>query len=228
MKGDTQLSLEGVSIGYGSDVIIPDITFCIQEGDYVCIEGSNGSGKSTLIKTILGIIKPVTGVIVKNDKLKDNGIGYVPQQSSIQKDFPVTVREVVCSGLRSNKLLRNSKDKIILKKVVDKVGIEDIIDRPFSKLSGGQKQKVLVARALCTESGIVILDEPCNNLDTASVISVNELLLELNRTGVTVIVISHAVDKIIEDVDYVITVNDKTCSKRINKKVMVDASDYIL
>lgn len=190
-----QLSCQGVSLGYDGKEILHDLSFTVNEGDYLCIVGENGSGKSTLMKTILGLHSPMKGKIVTGDGLKQTEIGYLPQQTVVQKDFPASVREIVLSGCQARCGLRpfyNAEEKQLAAEAMKKMNITHLAKRCYRELSGGQQQRVLLARALCATRKVLLLDEPVSGLDPKVTVEMYRLIHELNvRDGITVIMISH-------------------------------------
>lgn len=186
-----QITCNNLSLGYGSKVILKELSFDINERDYLLIIGENGTGKSTLIKTLLGLQQPISGEIKL--EIPANDIGYLPQQTEISKDFPATVYEVVLSGCLNKMGLRpfyNAKEKQEAIHNMEKVRILDLKNQSFMNLSGGQKQRVLLARALCASSKLLILDEPVSGLDPETTKDLYQLIQELNKE-ITVIMISH-------------------------------------
>ncbi|MBO4251797.1 MAG: ABC transporter ATP-binding protein, partial [Clostridia bacterium] len=168
--------------------------FDIESGDYIAIVGENGAGKSTLMKTLLGLLPPVSGEIVFGEGLKKNEIGYLPQQTVVQKDFPASVWEVVISGCLSKTGLRpfyNKEEKKAALENIEKMGLTDLKTRSYRELSGGQQQRVLLARALCATKKILLLDEPVSGLDPIVTAEMYELIEKLNKDGTTIIMISH-------------------------------------
>lgn len=190
-----QLICEDLSLGYESREIIHNLNFSINAGDYLCIVGENGSGKSTLMKTILGLHSPLKGKIITGDGLKQNEIGYLPQQTVVQKDFPASVREIVLSGCQGRCGLRpfyNKEEKALAISSMEKMNITHLADRCYRELSGGQQQRVLLARALCATRKVLLLDEPVSGLDPKVTAEMYELIRDLNKVdGITVIMISH-------------------------------------
>ena len=190
-----QLSCQGVSLGYDGKEILSDLSFTVNEGDYLCIVGENGSGKSTLMKTILGLHSPMKGKIVTGDGLKQTEIGYLPQQTVVQKDFPASVREIVLSGCQARCGLRpvySAEEKQLAAHAMEKMNIAHLSKRCYRELSGGQQQRVLLARALCATRKVLLLDEPVSGLDPKVTVEMYRLIHELNtRDGITVIMISH-------------------------------------
>lgn len=190
-----QLTCQNLSVGYENKIILKDINFSVSVGDYLCILGENGSGKSTLIRTILGLQNPIHGKVIKGDGLNANEMGYLPQQTIVQKDFPATVREIVLSGFQGRIGLRpfySKKEKKLVDKAIEKMGIDSISKDCYRELSGGQQQRVLLARALCSTQKILILDEPVAGLDPDATKELYSLIDELNRHDrITIIMISH-------------------------------------
>lgn len=191
------IEVKNLTLGYGSHVVLKNLNFKIDDGDFVCVVGPNGSGKSTLIKGILGLIKPIKGN-VKFNNLKQNFIGYMPQETVVDKNFPASCYEIVLSGTL-NRLgfisFYTDNEKKIANESLKLLGISDLKDKNFCDLSGGQRQKVLLARSLCATSKLLILDEPSNNLDSKSKKDLYNIVSDLNKNrGITVIMITHDLD----------------------------------
>ena len=188
------LTVNNLTLGYNSTPILSNLNFEVEEGDYLCIVGENGSGKSTLMKTLLHLQKPLGGTIVFGEGLKQNEIGYLPQQTDIQKDFPASVYEIVLSGCQSRlgwRLFYNKEDKELAKRNMERMNVLSLAKRCFRELSGGQQQRVLLARALCSTQKVLLLDEPISGLDPKVTAEMYELISKLNKEGITIIVISH-------------------------------------
>lgn len=188
------LTIQNLSLGYGSQTVVENLNFTVNAGDYLCIVGENGSGKTTLMKTLLHLLDPVSGKIIPGDGLKRNEIGYLPQQTLVQRDFPASVREIVLSGCQGRCGLRpfyNKEEKKLARENMEKMGITAFADRCYRDLSGGQQQRVLLARALCATRSILLLDEPVAGLDPNVTAQMYELIEGLNREGITIIMISH-------------------------------------
>lgn len=190
-----QLTCSDVSLGYDSREILHGLNFSVSAGDYLCIIGENGSGKSTLMKTLLGLHAPMSGKIIMGDGLSHNEIGYLPQQTVVQKDFPASVEEIVISGCQSRCGIRpfyNRVEKEIAAAAMEKMNITALRKRCYRELSGGQQQRVLLARALCATKKLLLLDEPVSGLDPKVTLEMYKLISDLNqRDGITVIMISH-------------------------------------
>lgn len=189
------IECKNLTAGYEGMPVVKDLSFNVSAGDYLCIVGENGSGKSTLMKTLLGLRSPLSGEIIFGDGLKQTEIGYLPQQTAAQKDFPATVREVVLSGCLGRKGLSpfySKADKKLCDDNIELLGIAHIAHRSYRNLSGGQQQRVLLARALCATRKLLLLDEPVSGLDPMVTAEMYEIISKLNREqGVTIIMVSH-------------------------------------
>ncbi len=191
-----QMKCINASLGYEGSIVAEKLDFTISEGDYLCILGENGSGKSTLIKAILGLKPQISGQIEWGKDIKKNEIGYLPQQTVVQKDFPASVREIVRSGCLAKCGLRpfyNKKEKELAESTMKQLEIDDLAKRCYRELSGGQQQRVLLARALCATRKMLLLDEPVTGLDPKAQNDLYELIAKLNREGTTIIMVSHDV-----------------------------------
>ncbi|MBO4472883.1 MAG: metal ABC transporter ATP-binding protein [Clostridia bacterium] len=191
-----QLTCNDLTLGYESGAILEGLSFSVEAGDYLAIVGENGSGKSTLMKTILGLLKPLKGEIVRGEGLRKYEIGYLPQQSMVQRDFPASVWEVVLSGCLAKERFfpfytRADKERAMTN--VERLGITPFLKRSYRELSGGQQQRVLLARALCATEKILLLDEPVSGLDPVVTAEMYEIIKALNDEGITIIMISHDV-----------------------------------
>ena len=189
-----QITCKNLSIGYENNIIVNNLNIDINKGDYLAIVGENGAGKSTLIKTLLGLLKPISGSIEFGESLKRTDVGYLPQQTIVQKDFPASIYEVVLSGFLSKMGLRpfyTKKEKEIALSNINRMGLSGMEKRSYRELSGGQQQRVLLARALCATNKIIILDEPVAGLDPKVTEEMYELISSLNKEGTTIIMISH-------------------------------------
>lgn len=199
---------EELSIAYEGQTVVHDLSFQINQGDYLCIVGENGSGKSTLVKSLLGLKVPVKGQILLGDGLKQNEIGYLPQQTDVQKDFPASVYEVVLSGcLNSRGLLPfySAEDKAKVRENMRFLGIEGLASDCFRDLSGGQKQRVLLARALCATKKLLLLDEPVAGLDPIVTAEFYQLIQEINRkSGIAVVMVSHDIESAVRDATHIL------------------------
>lgn len=189
------LTCQNVNLGYNNTVVVEDLNFEVNAGDYLCIVGENGSGKSTLMKTILRLQTPLSGKIQTGDGLKQTEIGYLPQQTVVQRDFPASVHEIVLSGCLNRCGLRpfyNKEEKQLARENMEKMGIGHLANRCYRELSGGQQQRVLLARALCATKKLLLLDEPVAGLDPKVTAEMYAQIHRLNKDyGITVIMISH-------------------------------------
>lgn len=201
-----------LKVGYENRTAVDDVSFSINEGDYLCIVGENGSGKSTLMKSILGLIPIKSGEIIFNG-LKQNQIGYLPQQTIVQRDFPASVFEVVLSGCLNRlgiKPFFTAKERKIAEDNIKLLNIEKIRKKAYCDLSGGQQQRVLLARALCATEKILLLDEPFTALDTVVSNELYGVIKMLNKErGITVVMISHDVRNSVESSDMVLHMDTK-------------------
>lgn len=191
----SQLTCQNLRVSYDGKSVLQDLSFEIFAGDYLCIVGENGSGKSTLMKTLLGLQPPISGRILTGDGLRKNEIGYLPQQTVVQKDFPASVREIVlsgCQGRCGSRPFYNKEEKQLAEENIRKMQIDKLSKRCYRELSGGQQQRVLLARALCATQKMLLLDEPVSGLDPKVTAEMYRLIDELNhRDGITIIMISH-------------------------------------
>lgn len=208
-----QLKCENLSLGYDGTEILSGLSFEVNRGDYLCIVGENGSGKTTLMKTILGLRQPLSGKVVFGDGLKKNSIGYLPQQTDVQKDFPASVWEIVLSGCQSGMGLRpfyNKEDKKLALENIEKMRLSNLKKRCYRELSGGQQQRVLLARALCATGDILLLDEPVAGLDPKVTAEMYEIISSLNRDyNTTIIMISHDIQAALRYAGKILHIGDR-------------------
>ena len=193
------ITVKDLSLGYEKTVVASGINFTVNEGDYCCIVGENGSGKTTLMKTLLGLKAPISGQIIRGDGLERNEIGYLPQQTEVQKDFPASVKEIVlsgCQGRCGRRPFYSKAEKALAAQQMERMGITLLASRCYSELSGGQQQRVLLARALCATRKVLLLDEPVSGLDPEATEHMYELIKQLNDEGVTIIMISHDITSV--------------------------------
>ena len=197
------LDCRDAALGYEGKPVWEHLNFQVRSGDYVCIVGENGSGKSTLVKSLLGLLHPMAGEIVRSPSLRSGAIGYLPQQTKAQKDFPATVTEVVRSGFLSSRGMRffyTPKEKSAALMHMGKLGVLELKDRCYRELSGGQQQRVLLARALCAAGDLLVLDEPVTGLDPAAADDLYRTLRYLNRTeGMAVVMVTHDIRSALRD-----------------------------
>ena len=204
---------ENVSIGYEGQIVVKDLNFQIASGDYLCIVGENGSGKSTLVKSLLGLKSVEKGQIIFGDGLRQTEIGYLPQQTDVQKDFPASVYEVVVSGRLNSRGIRpfyTSADKKTAFEKIKMLGIEDLSGQCFRDLSGGQKQRALLARALCATKTLLLLDEPVTGLDPIVTAEFYELIQRINKeSGIAVVMVSHDIESAVKYATHILHLQEK-------------------
>ena len=207
-----QLTCQNLSVGYDGRPVLQGLNFEVSAGDYLCIVGENGSGKSTLMKTILGLQTPISGTILTGDGLRKNEIGYLPQQTQVQKDFPASVKEIVlsrCQGRCGRRPFYSKKEKRLAADAMDKMRISQLAGRCYRELSGGQQQRVLLARALCATRKMLLLDEPVSGLDPKVTVEMYELIESLNQEdGITVIMISHDLSAALRYASHILHIDD--------------------
>jgi zinc transport system ATP-binding protein len=202
-----ELNCRKLTLGYEGTALVKDLNFEVNRGDYLCIIGENGAGKSTLMRTILRLQKPMAGEITFGDGVLENEIGYLPQQTVVQRDFPASVQEVVlsgCQGRLGKRPFYSREDKKRAAENMERLGISDLAKRCYRELSGGQQQRVLLARALCATERMLLLDEPVSGLDPNVTIEMYELIQKLNREGITVIMISHDIVSAVRYADHIL------------------------
>ena len=200
-----QLTCQNLRVGYEGRAVSRDLTFSVSRGNYLCILGENGSGKSTLMKTILGLLPPISGKILTGDGLEKNEIGYLPQQTRVQRDVPASVQEIVLSGCQSRRPFYSREDKRSARENMEKMGLGPLSGRCYRTLSGGQQQRVLLARALCATRKMLLLDEPVSGLDPKVTAEMYGLIRELNlQEGITVVMISHDVSTALGDASHIL------------------------
>ena len=195
MEAPELLACRDVSLGYEGQSVLTHLDLTIREGDYLCIVGDNGSGKSTLLRGLLGLLPPQSGEIWRSPELRRGNLGYLPQQTQAQRDFPATVYEVVLSGCLNQKGMHffySPAQKSAALMNMGKLGVLELKDQCYRDLSGGQQQRVLLARALCAASKLLILDEPITGLDPAAAQDLYKLLSYLNRKeGMAIVMVTH-------------------------------------
>jgi zinc transport system ATP-binding protein len=203
------IKCENLILGYEGTVVAGNLSFEVNRGDYLCIVGENGAGKSTLMKTLLGLTPLMGGDIEYGDGLSAHEIGYLPQQTYVQKDFPASVWEIVLSGALSKCSKRpffGSEHKKLAEENLKRMGIWNLKKECYRNLSGGQQQRVLLARALCASSKLLVLDEPVTGLDPKVTAEFYQLIKSLNDEGLTIIMVSHDINAAIEYASHILHV----------------------
>ncbi|WP_409968536.1 metal ABC transporter ATP-binding protein [Bengtsoniella intestinalis] len=205
-----QISCNGLSLGYEGTLVIEGLDLQISQGDYLCILGENGAGKSTLMKAMLGLHPRTSGTVTLGDGVRAKDIGYLTQQSDIQRDFPASVAEIVRSGCQSRLGWRpfyNRQELAQVATAMERMGIAHLAKRCYRQLSGGQQQRVLLARALCATQKVLFLDEPVTGLDPEVSREFYQLLSTLHRQeGVTIVMISHDVEGALNGATHVLSI----------------------
>ena len=224
------LECKNLTIGYNNHAVSENINFSIQRGDYLCICGENGAGKSTLLKTILGLLPPISGEIYLTTDFNREDIGYMPQQSMIQRNFPATVMEIVLTGRlqkMKNRVFYDYDDRDTAERLISKLGLSEYKKANYKSLSGGQQQRVLLARALFADTRMLFLDEPTAGLDPKATKDLYNTIFKLCLDGTAIVMVSHDVDAIRENANKVLflsiggywfgTADEFLLSDRINK-----------
>ena len=207
------LSCQNLAVGYDGKTVLKDLNFELNAGDYLCIIGENGSGKTTLMRTILGFQPPLGGKILTGDGLRKTEIGYLPQQTQVQKDFPASVREIILSGCQGKSGFHpfyRREEKALAEENMRKLQIEKLANACYRELSGGQQQRVLLARALCASRKLLVLDEPVSGLDPVVTAEMYALIQELNQDGISVMMISHDITAALQYASHILHIGDTT------------------
>lgn len=220
----SQIICNDLSLGYEGHTVCEHLNFEINKGDYVCIVGDNGSGKSTLVKSLLSLKAASVGSISFGDGVSKKDIGYLPQQSEAQKDFPASVEEVVLSGCISHlgkRCFMGKAQRLEAMQNMKMMGIYELAKESYRNLSGGQQQRVLLARALCAAKKILLLDEPVSGLDPHATADMYELIRHLNKhTDTTIIMVTHDIENGLRDANKVLRMSthpeffDSVCAYR--------------
>ena len=206
------ITLKDVTIAFEGVSAVEGASFSVERGDYLVMIGENGSGKSTLIRAMLGLVHPERGSVSYGDGLRKNQIGYLPQQTAAQRDFPASVEEVVLSGC-ANRIgkFHFFYQKRHIEMAREKMALLDILplrQKSYRTLSGGQQQRTLLARALCATDSILLLDEPVTGLDPATTDELYALIRRLNREcGVAIVMVSHDLRGAMQDANKVLMVD---------------------
>ncbi|MGN1340200.1 MAG: metal ABC transporter ATP-binding protein [Oscillospiraceae bacterium] len=228
---ETLISVDDLTLSYENMTVIRDMSFRVNGGDYLCIVGENGSGKSTLIKALLSLKKPVGGSISFSGGLKRNEIGYLPQQTGAQQDFPASVREVVLSGCLNSRGIRpfySDRERKMAAENMERLGITHLKKRSYRELSGGQQQRVLLARALCATKKLLLLDEPVSGLDPMVTAEMYELISNINQSGVTVIMVTHDISAAMKYASHILCLRQDSWFFGTPQQFMADGSSDFL
>lgn len=204
------LEVKNITAKYGGEEVIKDISFSVERGDYLLVVGENGTGKSTLLKVLTGLLKQ-SGGEVKYNCISRHDIGYLPQQNILQKNFPAKVFEIVCSGFSGylGSMFLSKHNKSHAKHLIEHIGLKDISNKSFACLSGGQQQKVLLARALVAGEGVLLLDEPVASLDPTARDEIYSTIEHYNEIhGTTVIMVTHDIEEAIKYANKVLSIGE--------------------
>lgn len=208
----SQIICKDLSLGYDGVTVCEGLNFSIEKGDYLCIVGENGSGKTTLMKALLSLKAPLSGKIEFGDGVSGRDVGYLPQQSELRGDFPASVREVVTSGCTSRlgrRFFMGKAERLEAEQNMKMMRVYDLADKSYSTLSGGQMQRVLLARALCAANKILVLDEPVSGLDPAAAADMYSTIHHLNKhTGITIIMVTHDIENALRDATAVLKIGN--------------------
>jgi len=208
----TYITVKDLTLGYDNEAIVEHLSFNVEEKDYLCIVGENGSGKTTLMKTLLHLLPPLSGEILYSEGFQGMEIGYLPQQTEAQKDYPASVGEIVLSGnLARSKWhpFYSKEEKQRARDNMERVGVLALKDRCYKDLSGGQKQRVLLARALCATDQMLLLDEPMAALDPEATRNLYTLLKKLNDEGIAIIMITHDISEALPYAKHVLHIGNE-------------------
>ncbi len=207
------LTCDNITVRFGTNTVLDNLSFTVEHGDYLSVIGKNGSGKSTLIRCLLHLCSLTSGHITEAENFSCRDIGYLPQQSGIQKDFPATVEEVVRSGCLGNHRFLpfyTKADKMEAEKNMHRLGICQLRKRSYRTLSGGQQQRVLLARALWATKKLLLLDEPVTGLDPEVSAGFYDIIRELNEEdNIAVIMVSHDMHNGLKDAKHVLYMDEK-------------------
>lgn len=225
------ISVDDLTLSYENMTVIRNMSFRVNNGDYLCIVGENGSGKSTLIKALLSLKKPVGGSITFSGGLRRNEIGYLPQQTGAQQDFPASVWEVVLSGCLNSRRIRpfySDRERKMAAQNMERLGITHLKKRSYRELSGGQQQRVLLARALCATKKLLLLDEPVSGLDPMVTAEMYELISSINQSDVTVIMVTHDISAAMKYASHILCLRQDSWFYGTPQEFMADGSSDFL
>ena len=207
------ITCENLTLAYDTGVVASGVNFTLEAGDYLCIVGENGSGKSTLLKSMLGLHPVDGGILTIDPATRKGGIGYLPQHTPAQRDFPASVREIVRSGCLKKSGIRpfwRADHKKLADKAMARMGIDRLAKRCYRELSGGQQQRVLLARAFCATGDLILLDEPSAGLDPMAMTEMYRMIADLNREGVAVVMVSHDVSAAVSYASHILHMGKAT------------------
>ena len=207
------ITCENLTLAYDTGVVASGVSFTLEAGSYLCIVGENGSGKSTLLKSMLGLHPVSGGTLTIDQETRKGGIGYLPQHTPAQRDFPASVREIVRSGCLKRSGLRpfwRASDKALADRAMARMGIDHLERRCYRELSGGQQQRVLLARAFCATGNLILLDEPIAGLDPMAMTEMYGMIADLNREGVAVVMVSHDVSAAVKYATHILHMSKTT------------------
>jgi zinc transport system ATP-binding protein len=207
------ITCENLTLAYDTGVVASGVNFTLEAGDYLCIVGENGSGKSTLLKSVIGLHPVDGGTLTVDPAVRKSGIGYLPQHTPAQRDFPASVREIVRSGCLKRNGLRpfwRAADKKLAEEAMARMGIDHLAGRCYRELSGGQQQRVLLARAYCATGKLILLDEPIAGLDPLAMTEMYGMIADLNREGVAVVMVSHDVSAAVQYATHILHMGKTT------------------
>ena len=206
-----QIICKDLSLGYEGETVCEGLNIEINKGDYLCIVGDNGSGKTTFTRALLSLTPAISGTISFGDGVSRRDVGYLPQQSELQKDFPASVEEVVLSGCTARlgrRFFMGRGERLEAMQNMKMMNVYDLAKKSYSTLSGGQMQRVLLARALCAANKVLILDEPVSGLDPNASADMYETIHHLNKhTGITIIMVTHDIDNALRDATKVLKIS---------------------
>lgn len=207
------ITCENLTLAYDTGVVASGVSFTLEAGSYLCIVGENGSGKSTLLKSMLGLHPVDGGTLTIDPDTRKRGIGYLPQHTPAQRDFPASVREIVRSGCLKKSGFRpfwRASDKKLADEAMARMGIDHLAGRCYRELSGGQQQRVLLARAYCATGKLILLDEPIAGLDPMAMTEMYRMIADLNREGVAVVMVSHDVSAAVQYATHILHMGKTT------------------
>ena len=207
------ITCKNVSFAYEGNTVVSGLNFEVNDGDYLCIVGENGSGKSTLVKGLLNLKQPAEGTIITGNGLLATEIGYLPQQTAVQKDFPASSYEIALSGRLSKRGIRpfySRADRESAKENMKMLDIQNLSKRCYRELSGGQQQRVLLARALCATQKLLLLDEPVAGLDPIVTQELYKQIDKINKeAGITIIMVSHDIHSAVKYASHILHLKNK-------------------